>query len=130
MNSLEPISGLNMITNNCIGKIHETTDHLVNRITQAQAKKPKVKTANGNLSSPRAHQTSYPHMFSKNLLTREQLDELLQMSNLKRGIFSPTKRRSMQHEPAKTSRHHNKAAANKRHHSNIRSHREKRAIIC
>ena len=52
------------------------------------------------------------------------------MSNLKRGIFSPTKRRSMQHEPAKASKHHSKAAANKRHHSNIRSHREKRAIIC
>ena len=80
---------MNMITNNCIRRIQETTDHLVNRITLAEAKKPKIQTSNGERKPVRGHQTSYPHMFGKNLLTREQLDELLQMSNLKKGIFSP-----------------------------------------
>ena len=68
-------------------------------------------------------------MFSKNLLTREQLDELLQMSNLKKGIFSPTKRRSIQHEPAKTQRNFYKAPPKSRNQSNIRSQRDKRALI-
>ena len=84
---LQSISSLNWITNTAIRKIHETTDKLIQRIMVAQT--PKHATAE------RSHETYTPHSFSKNILTREQINELIDLKNVKK-MFPNKKRNSTQ----------------------------------
>ena len=72
---------LNKITDSTLRKMHEQSGSIVRKIVKAS-------DMSGPLAnmSERAQAKRHPHYFSKNALTREQLDELLDMKEVKKML--------------------------------------------
>ncbi len=79
---------MNQITDSTIRKMHERSGKLVNRIQTVDMKRQIVSADYNNDAD------STPHQFNKNVLTREQLNELLDMKEVKK--IMKARRRSNQ----------------------------------
>ena len=107
-----PVSNLDQITHSAIREIHQTTNKLVNRLNIAE--KPRAALSTNTRQASNKTQ-DMPYQFSKNVLDREQLNELINMKEAKK--LAGKKRGSTQIEPHQTSRkalHHNLSGSRKR----------------
>lgn len=91
----KPLTELNQITNAAIRKMHQTTDKFLQKLNIAETLPRRVAQS---LNNRQANNTiDNPYSFSKNVLNRDQLNEIINMKEAKK--LAVKKRGSTQIEP-------------------------------
>lgn len=73
--TIQPKTTLNRITDQNMRRIHETSSSIVQKL---------VAVNNAKYDSRRRDKSETPHSFAKNILTREQLNEIIDMKEVKK----------------------------------------------